>query len=54
MKKNKQLIRKIFKNNRSYAVILPMEIMEELGWRKKQKVVIKKYGKGFIIRDWKK
>lgn len=52
--KNKKFVRKVIKNNRSYGVNLPMEIMEELGWRKKQKVVIKQYGKGFVIRDWKK
>ncbi|MCD4761761.1 AbrB/MazE/SpoVT family DNA-binding domain-containing protein [bacterium] len=46
-------IRKILKNGDSYAVTIPIEIMRELKWRKKQKVVVKKRGKGFIVVDWK-
>ncbi len=36
----------------SYGVSLPMEDIAELGWRAKQKLVVKRYGKGFLIRDW--
>lgn len=46
--------RKIFKSGASYAVTLPVSVMRELGWQEKQKVVVKKYGKGIIITDWKK
>lgn len=46
--------RKIFKSGSSYAITLPIEFVEQLKWRKKQKVVVKKYGKKMIIQDWKK
>jgi len=51
---NEENIRKIFKTGQSYAVTLPMEIVKELGWKERQKVVIKKRGSGFSIEDWKK
>ena len=47
-------IRKIFKSGDSYAVTIPIEIVRELKWREKQKVVVKKRGKGVIITDWTK
>lgn len=47
-------IRKILKNGDSYAVTIPIEIMTELKWKEKQKVVVKKIRGGFSARDWKK
>ena len=47
-------IRKIFKNGSSYAVTLPIEIVRELKIKERQKVVVKKRGKGILITDWKK
>ncbi len=47
-------VRKIFKSGDSYAITLPIELVEELKWRSRQKVVVKKYGQGLIVRDWKK
>ncbi len=47
-------IRKIFKSGSSSAVTLPKEIMDELKWRKGQKLVVKKRGKGILISDWEK
>ena len=38
---------------RTIAVTLPIELVRELKWREKQKVVVKKRGKGLIIEDWK-
>lgn len=38
---------------RSITVTLPIEMIRELGWREKQKVVVKKWGKGMVIEDWK-
>ncbi len=38
----------------SYSVILPIHLVRELGWQSKQKLEVKKYGDGIIIRDWKK
>jgi hypothetical protein len=37
----------------SYSLILPMDLVKELGWKSKQKLVVKRYGDGLIIKDWK-
>ncbi len=47
-------IRKIIKSGHSFAVTLPIEMLNALNWREKQKVVVKKKGKSVIITDWKK
>jgi antitoxin component of MazEF toxin-antitoxin module len=47
-------IRKIIRSGDSYAVTIPIEVMRDLKWREKQKVVVKKRGKGVLIVDWKK
>ena len=47
-------IRKILRNGDSYAVTIPIEIMAELKWKEKQKVVVKKVRGGFMVKDWKK
>ena len=46
-------IRKITRSGDSYAITLPIDIVRELGWREKQKVVLSKRGKGIMIKDWK-
>lgn len=38
----------------SIVVVLPIEMIRELKWRNKQKVVVKKEGERIIIEDWKK
>ncbi|MBI2631137.1 AbrB/MazE/SpoVT family DNA-binding domain-containing protein [Candidatus Nomurabacteria bacterium] len=48
-------IRKITKVGQgSLAVTLPIELARALGWREKQKVVVKKIPGGLQIKDWKK
>ncbi|MEN8252056.1 MAG: hypothetical protein ABFQ53_00530 [Patescibacteria group bacterium] len=48
-------VRKLIElGNGSLAITLPIEDIRELGWRKKQKVVVKRKGKTLIISDWKK
>ena len=48
-------IRKLAKiGKQSIGLTLPIEIIRELGWREKQKVVVKKIRGGVEIRDWKK
>jgi antitoxin component of MazEF toxin-antitoxin module len=44
--------RKITKLGDSYALTLPIDLVRELGWREKQKVVVRKRGKGILISDW--
>jgi antitoxin component of MazEF toxin-antitoxin module len=54
-KLGEQNIRKLQKvGNGSVSVTIPIELIRELKWREKQKVVIRKRGKGLIIEDWKK
>ena len=54
-KLGEQNIRKLQKvGNGSVSVTLPIELVRELKWREKQKVVIRKRGKGLVIEDWKK
>ncbi len=38
----------------TYIVSLPIEVIRELKWRVKQKLVVKRYGDGILIKDWKK
>lgn len=47
-------IRKILKNGDSYAVTIPIEIINEFKWKEKQKVVVKKIHDVFLAKDWKK
>ena len=36
----------------SLAVTLPKAITKKLGWKERQKVVVKLSGKNIIIKDW--
>ncbi len=48
-------IRKLTKTGGgSISVTLPIELVCELKWRDKQKVVVKKRGGKLVIEDWKK
>jgi len=47
-------IRKITKTgNYTYYVTIPKAQLDQLGWRERQKVVVKRVGKKLIIEDWK-
>lgn len=48
-------IRKLTKlGKKSIGVTLPIEIVRELGWKERQKVVVKRTHGGVIIKDWRK
>lgn len=47
-------IRKITKNGTSHSVSIPVEILKKLGWKERQKVMVKKIHGGVQIKDWKK
>lgn len=48
-------IRNLQKSKGSYYVTLPIEIIRKLGWKERQKVVIRSIpGKRIEIKDWKK
>lgn len=48
-------IRKLSKSTGgSVYVTIPIDMVRELKWREKQKVVVKMKGKTIVIEDWKK
>lgn len=51
---DKRNIRKITKTGggASYSIVLPIEMIRQLGWRDRQKVVVTKRGKTLMIKDW--
>ena len=54
-KNQEENIRKIARLGKtSLAVTLPIGIVRELGWKEKQKVMVKKVRGGASIKDWKK
>lgn len=55
MKLKDKNLRKLLKIGKtSLAVTLPIEMTKALGWREKQKVIVKKVRGGILIKDWKK
>ncbi len=47
-------IRKITKSGSgSFYITLPIELVRELKLKERQKMVVKKKGKGILIEDWK-
>jgi len=47
-------IRKLTKSgNGSIGLTLPIEIVRELGWREKQRVVVKRVKGGLNVRDYR-
>jgi len=54
MKLKTKNIRKLLKLGKtSLAVTIPKEMVAGLGWKEKQKVVMKKVRGGVMIKDWK-
>lgn len=54
MKINDKNVRKITRAGKfSLAVTLPVEMVHDLGWREKQKVVAARVKGGILIRDYK-
>jgi len=50
----KEYIRKVTGvGKRSLSVVIPAEIVDELGIRERQKLVLKRHGKKIIIEDWR-
>ena len=46
-------IRKLGKSGgKSISVTLPIDIIRELGWKSKQKVVVQRRGGAVVIMDW--
>lgn len=51
-KENIRKIQKTSEDGGSYMVTLPKEIMNKLGWREHQKVVITEKNGVITIKDW--
>ncbi|GBE16991.1 hypothetical protein BMS3Abin15_00823 [bacterium BMS3Abin15] len=41
-------------NDKSVSVTIPIEMIRDLKWRDRQKVVVRQVGKRIIIEDWEK
>jgi bifunctional DNA-binding transcriptional regulator/antitoxin component of YhaV-PrlF toxin-antitoxin module len=51
----KKYIRKVTRvGRRSLSVVIPAEIVDELGIREKQKLVLRRSGKKIVVEDWEK
>jgi bifunctional DNA-binding transcriptional regulator/antitoxin component of YhaV-PrlF toxin-antitoxin module len=49
----KKYIRKVTRvGRRSLSVVIPAEIVDELGIREKQKLVVYRSGKNIVVKDW--
>lgn len=38
---------------KSYSVTIPIEIIQKLKWRGRQKLTVRLYGKKVIVEDWR-
>ncbi|HLN22335.1 MAG TPA: AbrB/MazE/SpoVT family DNA-binding domain-containing protein [Bacteroidales bacterium] len=45
-------VRSLMKLGSSYAVTIPIDIINKLKWREKQKLDVRIYQDRIIIRDW--
>ncbi len=52
--KNIRKLTRMGREGSSLGMTIPKELVKELGWRERQKVVVKKVGNKLIISDWKK
>jgi len=49
----KENVRKIQQSKKGmYSISIPIRVMRKLGWRERQKVVVRMFGKGLRIKDW--
>jgi bifunctional DNA-binding transcriptional regulator/antitoxin component of YhaV-PrlF toxin-antitoxin module len=47
-------VRKLTKlGGKSIGLTLPIELVRELGWKEKQRVVVKRVAGGFTVRDYR-
>ena len=50
-----QNVRKITRIGKiSLAITLPKVLIEQLGWKEKQKIMVKRVRGGLLVKDWKK
>jgi antitoxin component of MazEF toxin-antitoxin module len=51
--KNVRKLTRMGRAGSSLGLTIPKELATELGWRERQKVIVRKSGKKLIIEDWK-
>jgi antitoxin component of MazEF toxin-antitoxin module len=51
--KNIRKLTRMGRQGSSLGMTIPKELVQELGWRERQKVVVKKVGERLIVEDWK-
>jgi bifunctional DNA-binding transcriptional regulator/antitoxin component of YhaV-PrlF toxin-antitoxin module len=53
-KSEERAVRTVTQNNTgTYGITLPIGLMRALGWRKGQKVIVKRRGSKLLVEDWK-
>ena len=52
--KNIRKLTRMGREGSSLGMTIPKELVQALGWRERQKVVVKKSGKNLVVSDWKK
>lgn len=52
--KNRNIRKLVKSGKKSFSLTIPIELIKELGWRLRQKVSVKRYRRGVLIKDWKK
>lgn len=55
IKVGSESVRKLTKmgGGRSFGVTLPIGLIRKLGWKERQKLVVKPKGKKIVVKDWK-
>lgn len=55
LKTGSENIRKLTKMGagRSFGITLPIGLIRKLGWKERQKLVVKPKGKKLTVKDWK-
>jgi antitoxin component of MazEF toxin-antitoxin module len=53
VEKNIRKLTRMGREGKSLGLTLPIEIVGKLGWKERQKVVVRQSGKKIIIEDWK-
>jgi antitoxin component of MazEF toxin-antitoxin module len=51
--KNVRKLTRMGREGSSLGLTIPKELVTELGWKERQKVVVKKNGKKLVVEDWK-
>ncbi len=54
VEKNIRKLTRMGRAGSSLGLTIPKELAKDLGWRERQKVVVKKVGNKLIVSDWEK